>query len=150
MSTQKTPAIFTPEYSRVARAFIDFVNVQVGAYMDACSGFAKNKSVVERQVHRDVRRTAPGGAQKTLLRRDLPWKTLTTDVLMHRIVLFRSISPPTQLVDRMSSSTREPLLPSLCVWDEEVRRTSSHSRRAQMRLRRHLWRFATHSPCGFA
>jgi hypothetical protein len=34
------------------REYIDFVNQQVGMYTDACSGFAGNKTIVERQVMR--------------------------------------------------------------------------------------------------
>src|SRR5690348_3359501 len=88
----KTPAIFTPEYGGIARAFIDFVSVQVGVYMDACSGFAKNKSVVERQIHRDVR---PDGTKRG--KKGAPRVMMTAvedptqpDVLMHRIVLVTS------------------------------------------------------------
>jgi len=35
-----------------AREFIEFINQQVGMYTDACSGFAGNKTIVERQVMR--------------------------------------------------------------------------------------------------
>lgn len=34
------------------REYVDFVNQQVGMYTDACSGFAGNKTIVERQVMR--------------------------------------------------------------------------------------------------
>ncbi len=36
----------------ILREYIDFVNQQVGMYTDACSGFAGNKTIVERQVMR--------------------------------------------------------------------------------------------------
>jgi len=34
------------------REYLEFVKLQVGMYTDACSGFSKNKSIVERQVAR--------------------------------------------------------------------------------------------------
>ncbi len=40
----------TPE--SVIREYIDFVNRQVGVYMDALAGFAGHRTRVERQVHR--------------------------------------------------------------------------------------------------
>jgi hypothetical protein len=40
----------TPE--SVIREYIDFVNQQVGVYMDALAGFAGHRTIVERQVHR--------------------------------------------------------------------------------------------------
>ena len=36
----------------VIREYIDFVNRQVGVYMDALAGFAGHRTRVERQVHR--------------------------------------------------------------------------------------------------
>lgn len=39
-------------FTTTIREYIDFVNLQVGMYTDACSGFSKNKSIVERQVAR--------------------------------------------------------------------------------------------------
>lgn len=124
MSTQKTPAIFTPEYSRVARAFIDFVNVQVGAYMDACSGFAKNKSVVERQVHRDVR---PDGTRRGT--KDAPRVVMTAvedptqpDVLMHRIVLVSEyITANAVGGSNEQQHARAAITFLYAYWDEEVR-----------------------------
>ncbi|GAA4772641.1 hypothetical protein GCM10023219_19790 [Stakelama sediminis] len=120
----KTPAIFTPEYSRIARAFIDFVNVQVGAYMDACSGFAKNKSIVERQVHRDVR---PDGTKRGL--KDAPRVMMTAvkdptqpDVLMHRIVLVSEyIAANTVAGSNEQHHARAAITFLYAYWDEEVR-----------------------------
>lgn len=42
----------TERFDDVVRGYIDFVNVQVGAYMDALAGFAGHYTRVERQVHR--------------------------------------------------------------------------------------------------
>lgn len=121
---QKTPAIFTPEYSRIARSFIDFVNVQVGAYMDACSGFAQNKSVVERQVHRDVR---PDGTKRGT--KDAPRIMMTAvedptqpDVLMHRIVLVSEyIAANSVGGSNEQHHARAAITFLYAYWDEEVR-----------------------------
>ena len=40
----------------IARELIDFINQQSGAYMDSLAGFSRNKTRVERQVHRILRR----------------------------------------------------------------------------------------------
>jgi len=124
MPMQKPPAIFTPEYSRIARSFIDFVNVQVGAYMDACSGFAKNKSIVERQVHRYVR---PNGTKRST--KDAPRVMMTAvedptqpDVLMHRIVLVSEyIAANTVGGSNEQHHARAAITFLYAYWDEEVR-----------------------------
>ena len=43
-------------FDDIVREYIDFVNLQVGVYMDAMAGFANVKVKVERQVHRARRR----------------------------------------------------------------------------------------------
>jgi hypothetical protein len=42
-------------FDDIIREYIDFVNEQVGTYMDALAGFAGHYSRVERQVHRICR-----------------------------------------------------------------------------------------------
>ena len=49
------------KFDDVMREYIDFVNEQVGAYMDALAGFAGHYTKVERQVHRISR---PFGKRK--------------------------------------------------------------------------------------
>ncbi len=43
------------DFDTIIRGYIDFVNAQVGVYMDALAGFAGNRARVERQVHRVTR-----------------------------------------------------------------------------------------------
>lgn len=126
----KTPAIFTPLYSAIARAFIDFVNVQVGAYMDACSGFAKNKSVVERQVHRDIR---PDGTKRGT--KGAPRVMMTAvedptqpDVLMHRIVLVSEYTAANSVGGSNEQHHARAAITFLyAYWDEEVRPALAHA-----------------------
>lgn len=40
------------DYEKAVREFIDFINAQVGAYMDALAGFSGHHTRVERQIHR--------------------------------------------------------------------------------------------------
>lgn len=40
------------DFDAIIRSYIDFVNAQVGVYMDALAGFAGHRTRVERQVHR--------------------------------------------------------------------------------------------------
>jgi hemin uptake protein HemP len=47
------------EYLETLREFIDFVNAQVGVYMDALAGFAGNKARIEFQVARVLRPSLP-------------------------------------------------------------------------------------------
>ncbi len=47
-------------FDDVIREFIEFVNRQVGAYMDALAGFAGHHARVERQIHRANRPVAAG------------------------------------------------------------------------------------------
>lgn len=44
--------IASEKYDDVIREYIDFVNEQVGTYMDALAGFAGHYAKLERQVHR--------------------------------------------------------------------------------------------------
>lgn len=48
------------QFDDVVREYIDFVNQQVGAYMDALAGFAGHYTRVERQVHRTLRSSRRG------------------------------------------------------------------------------------------
>lgn len=121
---EKAPAIFTPQYSAIARSFIDFVNVQVGAYVDACSGFAKNKSVVERQIHQDVRpdgtrRSSKGAPRVMMTAVEDPTQP---DVLMHRIVLVSEyIGANSVGGSNEQHHARAAITFLYAYWDEQVR-----------------------------
>lgn len=53
------------QFDDVAREYIDFVNQQVGVYMDAMAGFAGHYTRVERQVHRLLRSTRSASPDAT-------------------------------------------------------------------------------------
>jgi hypothetical protein len=69
----------TERFDNIVREYIDFVNMQVGVYMDAMAGFENVKLKIERQVHR-VRR--PTG--------------MTIDEAGNRIVVWTSFEDPSQ------------------------------------------------------
>ena len=52
MFRQRKGRCVTEAFDDVIREYIDFVNQQVGVYMDALAGFAGHQTRVERQVHR--------------------------------------------------------------------------------------------------
>lgn len=56
-SKQSSEDDATEAFDAVVREYIDFVNMQVGVYMDALAGFAGHHARVERQVHRVSRRS---------------------------------------------------------------------------------------------
>lgn len=66
-------------FDAIVREFIDFVNMQVGAYMDALAGYAGHCTRVERQVHRVMR----------------PSK-VTTDEAGNKVVVCASYEDPTK------------------------------------------------------
>ena len=58
------------QFDDIIKHYIDFVNQQVGAYMDALAGFAGNHVRVSRQVHRINRKTGfkvGGNGEKTIV-----------------------------------------------------------------------------------
>lgn len=71
--------MISQEQEQVLREFIDFVNLQVGVYMDAVAGFDGHVTRTERQVHRVAR------AQRT-----------TTDDAGRRTVVWASYEDPSQ------------------------------------------------------
>ncbi|HEV2170295.1 MAG TPA: hypothetical protein VGR40_05070, partial [Candidatus Binatus sp.] len=69
----------TERFDDLIREFIDFVNQQVGVYMDAMAGFENIRLTIERQVH-IVKRKAG----------------MTSDEAGNRIVVWSSFEDPRQ------------------------------------------------------
>lgn len=67
------------EFDTIIREYIDFVNAQVGVYMDALAGFAGHHTKVERQVHRIARQSST-----------------KTDKEGNKVVVWASYEDPTQ------------------------------------------------------
>jgi hypothetical protein len=66
-------------FDDIIREYIDFVNRQVGVYMDALAGFAGHHTRIERQVHRINRPIAPDVENR-----------------QQRVVVYASYEDPTQ------------------------------------------------------
>ena len=75
-------------FDAIIREYIDFVNQQVGVYMDALAGFAGHYMRVERQIHR-VRRPV-GGKLDEKGRQVVVWASYEDptkpDVIHNRII----------------------------------------------------------------
>ncbi len=75
-------------FDDVIREYIDFVNQQVGVYMDALAGFAGHYARVERQVHRvnrPVRSEIDGAGQQVVVWASYEDPT-NPDVIHNRII----------------------------------------------------------------
>ena len=72
----------------IIREYIDFVNNQVGVYMDALAGFAGHKVRIERQVHRISKASGiriDEGGNKVVMRTSYEDPT-QPDVIHNRII----------------------------------------------------------------
>nr|VFK46138.1 MAG: hypothetical protein BECKTC1821D_GA0114238_102820 [Candidatus Kentron sp. TC] len=80
-------ATASKRYDDVVREYIDFINEQVGTYMDAMAGFAGHHTRVQRQVHRVQR---PVGKRKEQGETVVVWASYEDpsqpDVIHNRIV----------------------------------------------------------------
>ena len=117
-------SLMDSDYEDAIREFIDFVNAQVGAYSDACSGFAKNKSVVGRQVHRAMvkagRKIADDGARVVMM--TSVEDASQPDVVMHRIVLSSEyLAANSEGGSNEQQHARSAIVFVFAFWDEEIR-----------------------------
>src|SRR3954452_7658384 len=117
-------SLMSSDYELAIREFIDFVNAQVGAYTDACSGFAKNKSVVERQVHWSMvkagRKIADDGARVVMM--TSVEDPSQPDVVMHRIVLASEyLAANSEAGSNEQQHARSAIVFLFAYWDEEIR-----------------------------
>jgi len=121
-TSPKSP--MSPKYEQIARDTIDFINQQVGVYSDACSGFSKNRSIVERQVHRVVR---PSGSK--IGDDGIPVVMSTSvedpsqpDVIIHRILLATEyLKANAEGGSNEQQNARSVLIFVFANWDEEIR-----------------------------
>jgi hypothetical protein len=102
------------DYLDTLREFIDFINRQVGVYMDAIAGFGGNKARIELQTARIKRRHWKG---KDIDGANIVVGTSLEDprVQMSSIIAFREQATTSRIIpnaDTMNSSRREQLLSS--------------------------------------
>jgi hypothetical protein len=112
------------EYIQLARDFIDFVNKQVGAYTDACSGFGRNRSLISKQVHIDSRptRTRMGSDGIPVVMSTSVEDPTQPDVIIHRIVLVKEyLAANAEGGSNEQQHARAALIFLFAYWDEEIR-----------------------------
>ena len=112
------------EVTSVLREFIDFINLQVGAYVDGCSGFAQNKIICERQVMRISRaygmKTDEAG-NRIVMRASLEDPT-QPDVIHQRIVKAANfISENSATGSHEQQLSRASIIFLFTYWEDEVR-----------------------------
>jgi hypothetical protein len=107
----------------VLRRFIDFINRQLGVYMDCLSGFAGNKIRIERQVARILhpRRERNASSENVVMYASLE-DPARPDVIHHRIIR----SDEFIAVNSESAFNEQQVCWAIVVfifayWDEEVR-----------------------------
>jgi hypothetical protein len=117
-------SLMQSDYEQAIREFIDFVNAQVGAYGDACSGFSKNKSIVKRQVQRILVRSGNkiGDDGIPVMMHTAIEDPTQPEVVMHRIVLAAEyLSANSEGGANEQQHARAAIVFVYAFWDEEIR-----------------------------
>lgn len=111
-------------FDDVAREYIDFVNRQVGVYMDALAGFAGHRTCVERQVHRISRPTGTRIDEKG--QHVVVWASYEDptqpDVIHNRIIRANDyIAANSENASNTQQHSQAVLVFLFTYWEEEVR-----------------------------
>lgn len=129
-------ALMGNDYEQATREFIEFVNAQAGAYADATSGFAKNKSLIERQVHRELVRTrrVTGKANDHVVMSTAVEDPSQPKVIMHRIVLASEYLAANSVGGgNEQQHARSAVIFIFAYWDEEIRPRMARARGVEPR-----------------
>lgn len=124
------------DYEQAIREFIDFVNRQAGAYADATSGFSGNRSMIERQVHREMVRTkkTTGKANEHVVMCTSVEDPLLPKVIMHRICLASEfIAANSEGGSNEQQHARSSVIFIYAFWDEEIRPRLARARGVELR-----------------
>lgn len=112
------------DYLETLREFIDFINRQVGVYMDAIAGFAGNKARMELQTARVLRRFNKG---KDIDGANIVVSTSLEDPNSPDVILNRISSAKDYIVENTEGGyneqqqTRAIIVFLFSYWDEEIR-----------------------------
>lgn len=108
----------------VIREYIDFVNRQVGVYMDAIAGFAGHRTRVERQVHRisrAIKSSIDNTGQRVVVRTSYEDPT-QPDVIHNRIIRASDyIAANSENGSNAQQHSQAVLVFLFAYWDEEIR-----------------------------
>jgi hypothetical protein len=112
------------DFVDVCREFIDLVNLHVGAYVDACAGFAGNKARVERQVAKIMReqRSKPNAKDGTVVVFASFDDPGSPDSIHHRIVAARDfIENNSEAGSHAQMHAQSAVVFLFSKWDEVIR-----------------------------
>ncbi len=111
-------------FDDVIREYIDFVNRQVGVYMDALAGFAGHYTRVERQVHRisrAIKSSIDNTGQRVVVRASYEDPT-QPDVVHNRIIRASDyIAANSEGGSNAQQHSQAVLVFLYAYWDEEIR-----------------------------
>lgn len=112
------------DFESIVRDYIDFVNAQVGVYMDALAGFAGHRTKVERQIHRVNR---PSGIKKHKDGKDIiVWSSYEDpsqpDIIHNRIIRAEDyIQANSPLGSNERQHSQAILVFLFTYWEDEIR-----------------------------
>lgn len=123
-------------FDDVVREYIDFVNNQVGAYMDALAGFAGHYARVERQVHR-VNRPVKSGVDDAG-RQVVVWASYEDptkpDVIHNRIVRAQNyLAANTPNGTNEQQHARAIVVFLFTYWEDEIRPRAAKAKGVPLR-----------------
>jgi len=111
-------------FDDVIREYIDFVNRQVGVYMDALAGFAGHRTRVERQVHRisrAIKSSIDNTGQRVVVYASYEDPT-KPDVIHNRIIRASDyIAANSEGGSNEQQHSQAVLVFLFAYWDEEIR-----------------------------
>jgi hypothetical protein len=111
-------------FDEVIREYIDFVNQQVGAYMDALAGFAGHHTRIERQVHRisrAIKSSIDNTGQRVVVRASYEDPT-QPDVIHNRIIRAKDyVAANSKGGSNEQQHARAVLLFLFTYWEDEIR-----------------------------
>ena len=110
-------------FDDVIREYIDFVNQQVGAYMDALAGFAGHHTRIERQVHRisrAIKSSIDNTGQRVVVRASYEDPT-QPDVIHNRIIRAKDyVAANSKGGSNEQQHARAVLLFLFTYWEDEI------------------------------
>ncbi len=118
-------------FDDVIREYIDFVNGQVGVYMDACAGFTGNRVRTERQVHRTGYRVYDPSQQVFV------WTSYEDptkpDVIHNRIIRANDyVAANSEGGFNEQQHARAVLVFLFTYWEDEIRPRLARSKRVEL------------------
>jgi hypothetical protein len=123
-------------FDNVIREYIDFVNRQVGVYMDALAGFAGHRVRIERQIHRVSRPVSShidNAGQHVIVRASYEDPT-QPDVIHNRIIRANDyISANSEGDSNEQQHSQAVLVILFTYWEDEIRPRLASAKNVELR-----------------